>query len=116
VTAGNVQAAPAAFRSVAPAGAESDGSVSGLAVKPISLDLGPTIDWTGQLGDGAAKRKKEAVEPDSGDKKGAWRRDFVGALGQTESDRNPNSRMRVTGVTDKDLGKPLYRLTKTSSR
>jgi len=87
------------------------GGGGGSALKPISLDNGPTIDWT-QQGGGEAAKKKKATEADAGDSKSSWRTDFVNALGATDGDRNPNARIRVTGVSDKDLGKPLYTLPK----
>jgi VCBS repeat-containing protein len=101
-------AAVGSVRAMAPMATtrEGDSGLTGLAAKPISLDVGPTIDWSAQAQ--AVKRRKEPGEADARDAKSAWRGEFVNTLGQSESERNPNGRMRVTGVTDKDLGKPLY--------
>jgi hypothetical protein len=102
-----------AARASAPAKAadagRDDGGSFNPPPKPISLDVGPTIDWAGAAA-GEAKRRRE-LAADTGEAKG-WRSQFVTNLGQTENERNPNARMRVTGVTDKDLGKPLYKLPK----
>jgi hypothetical protein len=92
-----------------------DATLSGGSIRPVSVDVGPVIDWAGQSEWAAAKKKKELESGDATKPaKPAWRGDFVSNLAASEAERNPNARMRVTHSSETNLGKPLYKLPKST--